>query len=129
MGRTVVVASGSARDLEAFKALADEAVTLVDEQLPGTETYECYIDEATSRFTWHEEYASDEAIVAHLQAMIGSGVFDKLPEVADFDFAVALGGPREPKAQAAMEEMGFGIYELHTRAKPPDSAGAAASSL
>ena len=38
MGRTVVVNSGSARDLEAFKALADEAVTLVNEQLPGTET-------------------------------------------------------------------------------------------
>lgn len=116
MGRTVIVSSGSARDLEAFKVLADEAVALVNRELPGTEMYECYVDEASSRFTWHEQFAGDEAILEHLQAMITSGVLDKLPELADFDFAVALGGPQDPKAQAAMKEMGFSSYELHARA-------------
>lgn len=51
--------------------------------------------------------------------MIGSGLFDKLPELADFDFAVTLGGPRNPKARAAMEQLRFGFYELHTRATHP----------
>lgn len=119
MSRTIVVNSGTAKDLAGFKALAKEAVALVTEQLPGTLTYECYIDEATSRFTWHEEYASDEAILQHLQVMIESGLFDRYPDLADFDFAAALGGPQDPKARAAIEEMGFGLYdyELHTRAE------------
>lgn len=68
-------------------------------------------------FTWHEQYASDEAILEHLQVMVTSGLLDKLPELADFDFAVTLGGPQDPKAQAAMKQMGFGSYELHTRAE------------
>ena len=41
--------------------------------------------------------------------MIESGLFDRLPDLADFDFAVALGGPQDPKARAAIEEMGFGL--------------------
>lgn len=116
MGRTVTVVGGTVKDLDGFRALAEKAVALVDEQLPGTEAYEFYLDEDNARFTAHEVYASDEAILEHLETMIRSGLLDEVPELVDIDVAVALGGPEDPKARAAMEQLGFGFYDLHARA-------------
>lgn len=115
MGRVVVVNSGTTTNLSKLKALAEKAIALVEAKLPGTTTYEFYVDEETSRFTWHEEYAGGEAIVQHLQVLVDSGLLEELPEIAEFDFAVALGDPENPKATAAMKQMGFGLYGLHAR--------------
>lgn len=116
MGQIVVVNSGTARDAEAFKFLAEKAIALVESELPGTERYELFFDDETSRFVWHEEYADGAAIQAHMQALVGSGVMEDLPELVDFDFVVALGDPEDPEAQAAMEQIGFKFYSEHARA-------------
>jgi quinol monooxygenase YgiN len=117
MTRTVIVASGTIKDLEAFGVLWKDSVSLVNERLPGTEMYECYIDKDTSRFTMHEEYPGDEAIRRHLEVMTESGVVDRAREVLDLDFVVALGDPLDQKVRSAMGDLGFSFYELHSRAE------------
>lgn len=98
-----------------------DSVSLVNERLPGTEMYECYIDKDTSRFTMHEEYPGDEAIRRHLEVMTESGVVDRAREVLDFDFVVALGDTLDQKVRSAMGDLGFSFYELHSRAERADS--------
>lgn len=49
--------------------------------------------------------------------MTASGVVDRAREVLDFDFVVALGDPKDEKVRAAMGELGFSFYELHSRAE------------
>ncbi len=77
--------------------------------------YECFVDEATSRFVWHKAYADGAAIPQHVQHFVESGIVEEIPKLMDFDFAVALGDV-DPDARAALEQMGFGIYQRHAGA-------------
>lgn len=110
MGQIVIVNGGTAKDYKGFLELADRAIATVKAELPGTVRYECFVDEATSRFVWHEAYADGAAILQHAQHFIESGIVEKIPQVVDFDFAVALGDV-DADARAALEQMGFGIYK------------------
>lgn len=112
MGQIVVVNGGTAKDYKGFLELADRAIATVEAELPGTVRYECFVDEATSRFVWHEAYADGAAILQHVQHFIESGIVEEIPQLMDFDFAVALGDV-DPDARAALERMGFGIYQRH----------------
>ncbi|HWB71672.1 MAG TPA: hypothetical protein VG452_05600 [Egibacteraceae bacterium] len=83
--------------------------------MPGTVRYEFFVDEATSRFVWHKAYADGAAILQHVQHFVESGIVEEIPKLMDFDFAVALGDV-DPDARAALEQMGFGIYQRHAGA-------------
>jgi quinol monooxygenase YgiN len=112
MDQIVVVNGGTAKDYKAFLELADRAISTVETELPGTLRYECFVDEATSRFVWHEAYADGAAILQHFQHFVESGIVEQIPQLMEFDFAVVLGDV-DPAARAALEQMQFGIYRRH----------------
>lgn len=115
MDEIVVVNGGTAKDYGKFLELADRAIATVEAVLPGTVRYECFVDEETSRFVWHEAYADGAAILQHLQRFVESGIVEEIPQVAEFDFAVALGDV-DSEVRAALERMGFSIYQHHASA-------------
>ena len=112
MGQISVVNGGTTSDYQRFLEWADRCIALVEAELPGTLRYECFVDEANSRFVWHEAYADSAAILQHAQRLVKSGLVEEIPQLMDFDFAVALGDV-DPDARAAMEQMGFSIYRRH----------------
>ncbi|MDP8927191.1 MAG: hypothetical protein M3O70_01060 [Actinomycetota bacterium] len=116
MGRVVIVVRGTTKDVGALKVLMDKEIALIEESLPGTEKFEFYLDEETSRFAAHEEYPDDGALRQHIQALVASGLADEFPGVVEFDFAVALGDIRDPKVRAALEQLQFEIFPLHSKA-------------
>lgn len=115
MEEIVIMNGGTAKDVERFRAIADQAVALVEAELPGTVRYEFYIDPASSRFVWHETYADSDAILAHAQRLLAEGLPQQLPEVADFEFAFALGEP-SPEVRELLGQMGFEFVPMHARA-------------
>jgi quinol monooxygenase YgiN len=115
MSQIVIINGGTAKDLERFRALADQAIALVEAELPGTVQYECYVAPESSRFVWHESYEDSAAVLAHVQRLITAGLPQQLPEVADFDFAFALGEP-SPEASEALAQMGFQVMPMHAKA-------------
>jgi quinol monooxygenase YgiN len=112
MGQIILVNGGTAKDYKGFLELADRAIATVEAELPGTVRYECFVDEATSRFVWHEAYADGAAILQHVQHFVDSGIVEEIPRLMDFEFAVALGDV-DRDARAALEQMGFGVYQRH----------------
>lgn len=115
MSQIVIINGGTAKDIEGFRALADQAITVVEAELPGTVLYECYVDPESSRFVWHESYADSDAVLAHAQRLIADGFPQQLPQVADFDFALALGDP-SPEARELLGQMGFQVMPMHAKA-------------
>lgn len=115
MSQIVIVNGGAVKDVAGFRALADHAIAVVEAELPGTVLYECYVDPESSRFVWHELYADSDAILAHARRLMADGLAQQLPQVADFDFAVALGDP-SPEARELLGQMGFLVLPMHAKA-------------
>lgn len=116
MGKITVVNRGTAKDLPAFRAVADEAIAIVESDLPGTLIYEFYVDEETSRFVWNEAYADSAAMLKHAQRLMGAGIMERVPELVDFDFAVALGEVSD-EIRETFGGMGFEFYQPHAAAR------------
>jgi quinol monooxygenase YgiN len=112
MGQIVVVNGGTAKDYKGYLELADRAIATVEAELPGTLRYECFVDEATSRFVQHEAYADSAAILQHVQTFVESGIVEDIRQLIDYDFGVALGDV-DPDARAALEQIPFGVYQRH----------------
>lgn len=117
MSEIVIVNRGTATDLDAFLALADEAIALVEADLPGTLVYECYVDRQTSRFAWHEVYADGAAVLKHLDRFAEAGIVSRLPVLAEFDLALALGAGIDDGVRTQMEQMGFEFFAPHASAQ------------
>ena len=61
--------------------------------------YECFVDEAESRFAWHEVFAN-------------AGLLEEIPAALDFDVTIALGDV-DDDARTVLEKMGFAILKPH----------------
>lgn len=115
MGEIVIVNGGTFNDVQAFLELADRSIALVEAELPGTIRYECFVDEAASRFVWHETFTDGAAILQHVQRFVEAGIVDGIMQLMEFDFKVGLGDV-EPDVRAAMEQAGFGVHRPHAGA-------------
>lgn len=117
MGRVVMVIRGTAKDLDRYRVLAEQAIALVQERLPGTETFEFYVDEETSRVVWHAEFTDGDAILQHYQMLAESGILNEVAGMVDWDFDVVLGDPG-PEATAAIKQTGTDeFYKLSSMAR------------
>lgn len=63
----LVARASNISDLDRFKELASQAISLVREKDPGTLQYEWYLDEDAKSCTVLETYASSEAAAAHVE--------------------------------------------------------------
>ena len=115
MSQIVCLLGGTATDVDRFRALADKAIAVVEAEPPGTLVYECYIDATTSRFAWHEAYATSAALVTHVQGLMSEGVLQQLPEVAEVDLALAL-GDLSAEAREVLGPLGFRVLPIHAKA-------------
>lgn len=111
---SIIIAGGTARDLPGFRTLVDEAMAIVEGDLPGTLVYDCYVDEQTARFVFNEAYANEAyadstAMLKHLERMMAAGIFDRVPELADFDLNVVLGEVSD-EVRERLGEMGFDFH-------------------
>ncbi len=60
MRRITNLAGGTAKDLDALRAIFEEAAAIVERDLPGTLVYEIFGDERTSRFVARGDYVDDD---------------------------------------------------------------------
>lgn len=104
------------RELEvlriAAEGLSNQAIAEGD--LPGTLVYDCYVDEQTARFVFNEAYANEAyadstAMLKHLERMMAAGIFDRVPELADFDLNVVLGEVSD-EVRERLGEIGFDFH-------------------
>lgn len=117
MGRVVTVSRGTAKDLDRYRGFAEKATELVEEKVPGTETFEFYVDQETSRVVWHAEFTDGEAILQHYQMLAESGILNEVAGLVDWDFDVVLGDPG-PEATAALKQTGTDeFYKLSSKAR------------
>lgn len=112
MRQIVVTNGGTIKDIAAFRAVVDRAVSIVEADEPDVLAYECFVDEAESRFVWHEAYANGAAILQHVKNFTDAGLLEKIPAAMDFDVAIALGDV-DDDARTVLEQMGFAILEPH----------------
>lgn len=112
MGRIIVTSGGTFKDLPTFRALVDRGVSIVEAEEPDVLAYECFVDEAASRFAWHEIFANGTAILQHVQNFADAGLLEEVPAAMDFDVTVAMGDV-DHDGRAVLEKMGFDILKPH----------------
>lgn len=91
MSRITNFAGGTAKDLDAFRAIFEEAAAIVERDLPGTLVYEIFGDEKTSRFVARGDYVDSAAFQKHAERLMEAGVLARMAELADFDLNISLG--------------------------------------
>lgn len=117
MGRIVTVSRGTAKDLDRYRGFAEKATELVEGTGPGTEMFEFYVDEESSRVVWHAEFRDGEAILRHYQILVDSGILNEVAGLVDWDFDVVLGDPG-PEATVALKQTGTDeFYKLSSKAR------------
>jgi quinol monooxygenase YgiN len=116
MGQVIIVNHGTITDRQAFDGLLKEAVAGVEAELPGTLSYEFYVDEDGTRFLAHESYADSAAILAHLGHLTENGIPQRMMSAVTFDAAFVLGDV-SAEVRQALEPMGFHFAGLVERAR------------
>jgi hypothetical protein len=117
MGQVVTVSRGTSKDLDRYGAFAAKATELIEEKAPGTETFEFYVEEETSRVVWLAEFTDGAAILQHYQVLAESGILEEVAGLVDWDFDVVLGDPG-PEATAALKQAGTDeFYGLSSKAR------------
>lgn len=112
MGRIIATSGGTFKDLPTFRALVDRGVSIVEADEPDVLAYESFVDEAASRFAWHEIFANGAAILRHVQNFADAGLLEEVPAAMDFDVTIAMGDV-DHDGRAVLEKLGFAILAPH----------------
>ncbi len=111
MGTITAIVRGTAKDYDAFVVLADRACALVEENESGTLRYECFVDEETAQFVWHEVYEDGAALLAHGQNLAEAGIIEEVGQLVDFDGMTILGDEIDPDVKQALSQMGAQVLK------------------
>lgn len=117
MSRITNFAGGTAKDLDAFRAIFEEAAAIVERDLPGTLVYEIFGDEETSRFVARGDYVDSAAFQKHAERLMEAGVLARMAELADFDLNISLGDV-DDDVRDLLGGLGFEIYAPLAKARP-----------
>lgn len=109
MSRITNIAGGTVKDLDAFRAIFDEAIAIVENDLPGTVTYASFIDEETSRFVANGTYVDGAAFQKHAKRLMAAGILTRMADLAEFDLNIALGDV-DDDVRDLLRNFGFKIY-------------------
>lgn len=110
MSRITIIAGGTVRDLDAFRAISEEAAAIVESDLPGTLVYEYFVNEKSSHFIANEAYVGGPSIRKHAERLMAAGIVARMADQVDFDLNVALGDV-DGDTSDLPSSFGFQIYE------------------
>lgn len=109
MSRITNFAGGTAKDLDALRAIFEEAAAIVERDLPGTLVYEIFGDERTSRFVARGDYVDSAAFQKHAERLMEAGVLARMAELVDFDLNISLGDV-DYDVRDLLGGLGFEVY-------------------
>ena len=111
MGNITAIVRGTAKDYNAFTALAERVCALVEKNEPGTLRYECFVDPEHAQFVWHEVYQDGPAVLQHNQNLLEAGIMEEVGQLVDFESMTVLGGVTDPEVREALDQMGAQILK------------------
>jgi quinol monooxygenase YgiN len=110
MAITAIV-RGTARDYDTFVNLAERVCSLVETNEPGTLRYECFVDEESAMFVWHEVYEDKAAFFQHNQNLSENGVMAEVGELVDFEGMTILGDVTDPELRGVLDQFGAQVLK------------------
>lgn len=117
ISRITNFAGGTAKDLDALRAIFEEATVIVERDLPGTLVYEIFGNKKTFRFVARGDYVDGAAFQKHAERLMETGVLARMAELADFDLNISLGDV-DDDVRDLLEGLGFETYTPLASAKP-----------
>lgn len=111
MGNITAIVRGTAKDFDAFAALAERACALVEKNEPGTLRYECFVDANNAQFVWHEVYQDGPALLKHNQNLLEAGIMEEVGQLVDFEGMTVLGDVTDPDVRETLDQMGAQVLK------------------
>jgi quinol monooxygenase YgiN len=111
MGTIRAIVRGTTTDFSAFVIVAERACALVEENEPGTLRYECFTDEETAQFVWHEVYEDAQALFQHNQNLSDAGIMEEVGPIVEWDGMTVLGDVSDPELHNALGQFGAQILK------------------
>lgn len=111
MGNIRVIVRGTVKDYDTFVNLAERVCSLVETNEPGTLRYECFVDEESATFVWHEVYEDKAAFFQHNQNLSEAGIMEEVGELVDFEGMTVLGDVTDPELREALNQFGAQILK------------------
>lgn len=103
MARVCAILQGTTTDYPAFVRNAERACASVTADEPGALVYECFADESTGAFVWHEVYADSDALLTHIANATEKGIADEFLQLVDLDGITVLGEVDSPELQQVLD--------------------------
>lgn len=107
------IVRGTATDYDGFLRFAERVCTLVEENEPGTLRYECFVDDETAQFVWHEVYEDGPAFFQHNENLAEAGIMEEAGQLVEFDGMTVLGDVDDPEVREALGQFGAQILRRH----------------
>jgi quinol monooxygenase YgiN len=108
-----MIAQLKVHDYEGAVELLGRAIRHVEEHIPGTLAWDCYIDKTSGNMVWYEEFADEQALVDYEKSMTDHGFRQAIREYGSIEGLTVLGPVSDPELLAMLAEIG-GIHLEHT---------------
>jgi quinol monooxygenase YgiN len=116
--QVVTIAEVSVRDVDAARDMLTRAAAHITDHLPGTLSWDIYLDHATGKMTMVEVFDDQQALSDYEASMTEQGFRDELLRYAQPEHYLVLGDVSDPGLRRVADSWGASHQPLAVSARP-----------